>query len=671
MNRLAASTSPYLLQHADNPVDWYEWGESAFAEARRRDVPIFLSVGYSACHWCHVMAHESFEDGATAAVMNDRFVNIKVDREERPDVDTLYMDAVQAMNGHGGWPMSVWLTPRGLPFHAGTYFPPRPRHGMPSFLEVCAAVSEAWRDRQAAVIGHAGSLGAAVGRILPPAEKDVGQSQLEAALSSVRRSFDRVHGGFGGAPKFPQAPVLDFLLKASGRPWGGDAAEMLHLTLDAMASGGLRDHIGGGFARYTVDGHWEIPHFEKMLYDNAQLAALYFRAWWVGGPDHYRDIAVETLDYVLRDLALPGGGFASAEDADSEGEEGLFYTWPLDEFVEVAGDLGPVASDLWGVTADGNFEGRNHLRLTASFEEVAHRHGLGTQDVIEAARVVRARLFERRATRVRPGLDDKVVTAWNGLLLRVLAEAGSVLGEQRFLDAAGANARFVIGEMRDRDSGLLRRSWAKGRVGPAGVLADQAGYALGLLALYEATGEVEWFETADELLRLIPEHFIDGSTVHATTATDLIARPQDLSDNPEPSGSSLAHEGFVRLGLLTNDPGLLDLATLVARGSGLLVERAPAAVGHLLATLAAHEESRELAIIGPDAASLLAEHRTTYRPGTVVAWSEGVATTPPLLAHRGEPGRTLAYLCRGFVCDAPVDSRQALRDLLARSRDAG
>ncbi len=664
MNRLSKSISPYLLQHADNPVAWHEWGAAAFAEAAERDVPIFLSVGYSACHWCHVMAHESFEDSDTAAIMNDLFVNVKVDREERPDVDSIYMDAVQAMTGRGGWPMSVWLTPTGLPFHAGTYFPPTPRHGMPSFLEVCSAVSRAWKGQPDEVLDHAARLTAAVSRVMPPAEENLGAADLTAAFEMVRRSFDATHGGFGGAPKFPQAPVLHFLLNASVQPWADGATGMLHITLDRMAAGGLRDHVGGGFSRYTVDGHWEIPHFEKMLYDNAQLAALYLRAWRAGGPDRYRDIAVETIGYVLRDLTLPGGGFASAEDADSEGEEGLFYTWTSEEFAEVAGESAAITGDLWGVTATGNFEGRNHLRLVASLEEVATRHAVTPDEVEHSARQVLNRLFERRNRRVRPGLDDKVVAAWNGLMLTALAEAGAALGEERFLAAGRANARFVLSEMRDADSGLLHRSWAKGRLGPGGVLADQAGYGLGLLALYEATGEPEWFTAAEDLIRAIPGHFMDGATVHATTATDLIARPQDLSDNPEPSGSSLAHEAFRRLGMLTNDITLLELAETVAKGSARIAERSPTAVGHLLATLSAHLDAAELAIVGPDPHALLASYRSAYRPGVVLAWSLEPTSTPPLLAQRGEPGTTLAYVCRGFVCDRPVSTPDELRTRL-------
>ncbi|NND84421.1 MAG: thioredoxin domain-containing protein [Acidimicrobiia bacterium] len=664
-NRLADATSPYLLQHADNPVDWFEWGEEAFAAARDRNVPIFLSVGYSACHWCHVMAHESFEDDDTAALMNDWFVNVKVDREERPDVDSVYMDAVQAMTRRGGWPMSVWLTPDGRPFFAGTYYPSAPRHGMPSFTEVCRSVHDAWTDRRTELLDQSERLTLAIGRRLPEGKEAVSEEDLRAAFEALRRSFDHTHGGFGGAPKFPQTPVLQFLLDASLRPWGEGARDMLDRTLDQMAAGGLRDHVGGGFARYAVDGHWEIPHFEKMLYDNAQLASVYLRSWHAGGPEHHRDIAIETIEYVLRDLALPDGGIASAEDADSEGEEGLFYTWPHEEFVEVAGDLAPLALELWGVTERGNFEGRNHLRSVRRADEVAERHGTTPEAVVAAAREVLDRLFERRAGRVRPGLDDKVVAAWNGLLLAPLAEGGVLLDKPEWVEAARGIARFVRDTMR-RPDGLLHRTWAKGTVGPVGVLEDHAGFAVGLCALHQATGEAEWLTWARELVALIPEHFEEGGRLHATAGLvdDLPVRPQDLSDNPQPSGSSLAVHAFLTVGHLTNDPDLLARAEQAASGSMELVRRAALGVGSLLATRTAFLDPRELAIVGPDPGPLLEVLRSTYRPGTVLGFAAAPHPEIPLTDARGGEG-TLAYVCRGFVCDAPVGDPEALRTALA------
>jgi uncharacterized protein YyaL (SSP411 family) len=663
-NRLADATSPYLLQHADNPVDWFEWGEDAFAEARSSHRPIFLSVGYSACHWCHVMAHESFEDDTTAALMNEWFVNVKVDREERPDVDRVYMDAVQAMTGRGGWPMSVWLTPDGRPFFAGTYFPSAPRHGMPSFTEVCRSVHEAWETRRDDLLEQSERLTLAIGRPTSQSSSGISEEDLRGAFASVQRSFDHTHGGFGGAPKFPQTPVLQFLLDASETPWGGEAREMLDLSLDQMAAGGLRDHVGGGFARYAVDGHWEIPHFEKMLYDNAQLASVYLRSWHAGGPERHRDIAVETIEYVLRDLLLPGGGVASAEDADSEGEEGLFYTWPYGEFVDVAGDLAPLAIDLWGVTERGNFEGRNHLRSVRRAEDVAALHGVTAEDVVRAARTVLERLYERRESRVRPGLDDKVVAAWNGLLLVPLAEGGVLLDRPDLDEEAKGIARFVRNEMR-RDDGLLHRTWAKGQAGPIGVLEDHAGFAVGLCALHQATGEAEWLTWARELVALIPDHFEADGRLHSTAdvVDDLPIRPQDVSDNPHPSGSSLAVEAFLTVGHLTNDPSLLARAEDAARGSFELARRAPTAVGSLLATLTAFVDPRELAIVGPDPTPLLAVYRERYRRGTVLGFAEAPDMAIPLTEGRAGDG-TRAFVCRGFVCDAPVDDPEALRTLL-------
>ncbi|MEX0667245.1 MAG: thioredoxin domain-containing protein, partial [Acidimicrobiia bacterium] len=480
-NRLSASTSPYLLQHADNPVDWFEWGDEATAEAKRRDLPILVSVGYSACHWCHVMAHESFEDVETASEMNQLFVNVKVDREERPDVDSVYMEAVQAMTGQGGWPMTVWLTPEGEPFFAGTYFPRADRPGMPSFRRVMAAVSDAWSNRRADVTEQAAKVTAALAAGAPATADTPDVGTLGKAHDALNGHFDQVNGGFGSAPKFPQTPTLEFLLRAWEQPWAPEARRMLRQTLMNMQRGGIHDHLGGGFARYSVDERWLVPHFEKMLYDNAQLAHIYLWAGIEFDEPAFVRTARSTLEYLLTDLAHEEGGIFSAEDADSEGEEGRFYVWEHDEFMSVAGDSGELAVGYFGVTESGNFEGRNILNIDRSLTELAERFDKSVEEVEHSIEAARRALFDHRSTRVRPGLDDKVVAAWNGLAIRALAEAGAALGEGRYLEAGRRAARFVLDHMSRPDGGLAR-SWAKGRASEVGGFLDDYGsMGVGLL----------------------------------------------------------------------------------------------------------------------------------------------------------------------------------------------
>ncbi len=674
-NRLAAASSPYLLQHADNPVEWREWGEDAFAAARQADKPILLSVGYAACHWCHVMAHESFEDPETAAYMNEHFVNVKVDREERPDVDRVYMDAVQAMSGHGGWPMTVFLDPDGRPFFAGTYFPKEDRGGHPSFRRVMEAVADAWERRRADVESQAERLTAAVTRSLPEPTEPAGAGLVVAGYEALARAYEPVHGGFGGAPKFPQAPALELLLRLAGREDAPRAAEMLHHTLRAMAAGGIYDQVGGGFARYAVDHRWLVPHFEKMLYDNALLARLYLRGWQVTRDDTLRRIAVETLDYVLDGLGLPGGGLASSEDADSEGEEGKFYVWAHDEFLAAAGPGdAALAADYYGVTPGGNFEGRNVLWVPQPLEEVAARHGLGGDEARRAIERARARLREARERRARPGLDDKVVTAWNGLALRALAEAGAVLGAPRYLDAGRRLAGFLLGEL-VRPDGRLLRSWRDGRATIPAFCEDYGALAVGLFALYQATGELGWFEAAaritGEMLRLFADP--DGAGFYATAedVPALIDRPKDVLDNPTPSANSLAAEALLHLRQYTADAGLdapLDGALALA---GLIARSHPQAVGHALAVLATRTgDVREVAVVGATGGPLVDVLWDAYRPDVFPAVDAGddgrAAQVVPLLAgrvpHEGEPR---AYVCRGFVCDAPTTDPAVLAAQLA------
>ncbi len=657
MNRLANETSPYLLQHADNPVDWYPWGDEAFEEAAASNKAVLLSVGYSSCHWCHVMAHESFEDPATARLMNDWFVNVKVDREERPDVDGIYMTAVQAMTGRGGWPMTVWLTPDGKPFFAGTYFPKDDHHGLPSFTRVLAAVNEAWQQRRSDAVRQAEELTVAIGRRIPPAESAPAMEDVIAAYTSLASTFDDDHAGFGGAPKFPQEPVLEFLLRVSGHSWAPRAREMLLASLRAMAVGGLYDHVGGGFARYTVDREWTIPHFEKMLYDNALLAHLYLWASRLPGPEsgRFEQIARSTLDYVLRDMTHPEGGWYSAEDADSEGVEGRFYVFTKSEFDEIVGDDAALARAYFGVSEEGNFEGSNHLQEAVPISLLALQHDLSAENAAAAIARARRRLFDARQARVRPGLDDKVITAWNGLMLRAMSEGGIALGDERYLSAAVANARFVTTEL--IEDGRALRSWRDQGRG-AGFLDDHAAYAVGLYTLYQASGDVEWFEHAERLVESIIEHFWDPDAGLFQTPSDgdeLIVRPKDQMDNPSPSGASLAVEALQWSAMYTGNTDRHALADQIRLESARIAEGYPSAAGYLLAVSASQLAGlREVAIIGPGSEALFEVFWSEYRPQAVLAYAPDGRPDPrvPLLRDR-EPG--LAYVCEHFACRLPVD----------------
>ncbi len=667
-NRLAATTSPYLLQHQDNPVDWYPWGEEAFAAARDRDQPILLSVGYSACHWCHVMAHESFEDPATAAVMNELFVNVKVDREERPDVDGIYMSAVQAMNGHGGWPMTVFITADGKPFFAGTYFPRESRPGMPSFLQVLEVVSEAWRERRNDVEAQSDRLVEAVSQRIQSGDDVITETQLQTAYQRLMASFDAEFGGFGGAPKFPQVPGLEFLLRIHREEWAPGAGPALRRTLDRMAAGGIYDHLAGGFARYATDQIWLVPHFEKMLYDNALLARLYLRAGQELDDDDYLRVARQTLDYMLSDLGLPDGGLASAEDADSEGVEGKFYVFGYQEFAEIVGPDAAAVAAVLGVSPEGNFEGANILHHARPIGEVAEEHGVASEWLGAAVSEAKLRLLEARNRRVRPGLDDKVITAWNGLAVRALAEAGAVLGEGRYLEAGRANARFVLARLR-RPDGRLLRSYRDGEAHVPGFLDDYAAYAIGLLTLYQATGEEEWFAAGWELVTAMLDLFWEEGEFFSTAhdADELITRPQDLMDNPAPSGNSLAAEALLMAALLTGDPELFDRTESALRAGAHLADQYPAAIGHLLAV--AHSwlaPPREVAVVGSHADELLAAFWDRYRPEAVIARSAGTEpSTVPLLEGRvPHHGDALAYVCHRFACAAPTADPDALRSQL-------
>jgi uncharacterized protein YyaL (SSP411 family) len=671
-NRLAGETSPYLLQHADNPVDWYPWGPEALERARAEDRPILLSVGYAACHWCHVMAHESFENPETAALMNRWFVNVKVDREERPDVDAIYMNALQAMTGQGGWPMTVFLTPEGEPFFAGTYFPDSDRLGMPSFQKVLGAVAEAWRDRpdDARRQGRevARHVAMQAGALAKP-EGELDEAVLRQAFEGIAQGFDNEWGGFASAPKFPQPMTLEFLLRCHLRGWAG-ALDMVRLTLERMAAGGIFDHLGGGFHRYSTDHRWLVPHFEKMLYDNAQLIRLYARSFQVTGDQRYAEVARRTAAYLLRDLRHPDGGFFSSQDADSEGVEGKFFVWSYEELSEVAGEL---VAGWFGATPAGNWESTNVLWTPRPPEAVAERVGVPVDELARAVLAGRQKLFERReATRVHPATDDKVLAAWNGLAISALAEAGRVLGEPGWIEAAIACAEFVLGSMRG-PGGRLARAWRDGRLGGPGYLDDYACMAEACLTLYETTFEPRWLDASRELADAILELFADPDGGFFQTGADaerLVVRPKELFDNAVPAGSSVAADVLLRLGRLVGVERYETAALGALWAVQGLLARAPTGFGHALGVADfALSRVREVAILGDpsaaDTAALLGEVRGRFRPNQVVALAAPgdarAAEAVPLLADRPTvDGRATAYVCEHFACQHPVTEPAAL-----------
>ena len=631
MNRLAQETSPYLLQHAGNPVDWLPWGDEAFARARAEDKPLLLSIGYSACHWCHVMERESFEDEATARLMNDLFVSVKVDREERPDVDAVYMDAVVALSGQGGWPMTVFLTPDGEPFFGGTYFPPEPRHGMPAFQQVLGAVAEAYRDRrddvtqQAAVLVEALRQGAA----REPSREPLAAELLDDAIATLGSQFDPQWGGFGHAPKFPPASAVEFLLRR------GEFEPALG-TLDGMAAGGMYDLVGGGFHRYSVDRQWLVPHFEKMLYDNALLVPAYLHAWVLTGTAGYRRVVEDTVEYVLRELALDGGGFASAQDADTDGVEGLTFTWTAEELAAV---IGPGRDALLQP-----FEhGRSILRGRLTDEE-------------------RQALFAARELRPKPFRDDKAIASWNGLMLAALAEGGRRLDRDDWIDAARALAEFLLGPL--SSDGRLRRTWRDGVAKGTGYLEDYANVAHGLYELHVATGELRWLEESRRLALLAVELFADdergGFFLTPSDGEALVARQKDMDDNPTPSGNSMLAFVLLRLARIWGDDELERQAVGVLRLVRDVVSRAPSAFGWALCALDLHlSPPRELAIVGGPGSDVARAALQGFDPNAVVAF--GPAGGVPLLEGKTlVDGRPAVYVCERFACRAPVTDAAAL-----------
>jgi uncharacterized protein YyaL (SSP411 family) len=674
-NRLANETSPYLLQHKDNPVDWYPWGEEALERAREEDKPILLSVGYSACHWCHVMERESFEDEATARIMNEHFVNIKVDREERPDIDSIYMSAVQALTRHGGWPMTVFLTPDGAPFYGGTYFPPVPRGGLPSFQQVLLSLADAYENRYEEVSRSAESvreyLRASTGAALP--QTAVGTELLDKAAESLMSELDGRFGGFGGAPKFPQAMNLEVLLRHHHRTGDRAALSGVEDTLRAMAHGGIYDQLGGGFARYSVDRYWLVPHFEKMLYDNALLSRLYLEAYQATDDPFYRRIAEETLDYVVRDMTSPEGGFYSAEDADSEGEEGKFYVWTPAEIRGVlTEEEAGLAERFWDVTERGNFEGKNILHVPRAPEAVAAEFGISPQQLWERMVEIRSKLFAAREDRIRPGRDEKALAAWNGLMLRSFALAARVLMRGDYREVAERNAAFLLDKL--RVSGRLRRSYKDGQARFNGYLEDYAMVADGLVALYEATFDLRWLAQAEELADAVIELFWDeGSGAFYDTPADheeLVTRPRDVYDNAAPSGTSVATDVLLRLSLLLGRDDYRARAEAVLDSLSGGMERVPGAFGRLLAALDFHlSRPREVAIVGdpasPDTQALIDAVYARYLPNKVVVGrapeDEEAPGLVPLLAERkAREGRATAYVCEGYACQNPTTDPEEL-----------
>ncbi|MCD9622507.1 thioredoxin domain-containing protein [Rhabdothermincola salaria] len=663
-NRLAQEASPYLRQHAHNPVDWYPWGDDAFAAARQRDVPVLISVGYSACHWCHVMAHESFEDDEVAAVVNEHFVAVKVDREERPDVDAVYMQATQAMTGSGGWPMTVFAFPDGRPFFAGTYFPKVARGGQMAFDDLCRRVAELWRDRRDDLVEQADALTEAIGSgdRLTPAEVAPSSAIVAKAVTGLLGQLDQDHGGFGRAPKFPQAMSIDLLLRHHVTTGDELALAAATTSLDAMASGGIYDHLGGGFARYATDQRWLVPHFEKMLYDQALLVPAYLHAWQVTGEARFLQVVEETVGYVLTDLRHPAGGFFAAEDADSEGVEGKFYVWTIDEIREVCGDDAQAAIDWYGVTDAGNWEGVTILERPV-------RGDLARPPAVERAR---RSLLAARSQRVRPGLDDKVLTEWNALMLAALAEAGAATGNAEWLAAAVANAEFLVAHLRGPDGRWLR-SWQgpadDPEAGSARFLAyagDHAALVEAFVRLAEATGQARWIDEADRIARALVELFWDdeagGVFTTGVDAEALVTRPKDLMDNATPSANSLAAVGLARLAALTGDHTHRDRADAVVRLLGDVAGKHPTAFGHLLVAVDLLDRGTTEIVITGDRPDLLAEVHRRWLPQAVLAWGDPRET--PLWEGRAETGSDgRAYVCQGYVCQAPAST---IDELLAR-----
>ena len=679
-NALINETSPYLLQHAHNPVDWYPWGEEALEKARKEAKPILLSIGYSACHWCHVMAHESFENEEIARLMNENFINIKVDREERPDLDQIYMSAVQMMTGHGGWPMTMFLTPEGVPFYGGTYYPPADRYNMPGFPRVLLSVAEAYRSQTEQVANTATTMLGELRRMgLAEESRDVLTAEvLDNASRRIVASYDRVHGGFGGAPKFPPAMTLEFLLQTQYRNHSDELLSIITETCHKMAEGGMYDQLGGGFHRYSVDAKWLVPHFEKMLYDNALLSRLYLHVYQLTHDEFYRRIAEEILDYVVREMTDSSGGFYSSQDADSEGEEGKFFVWSQPEVIAELGQSdGAIFSDYYDVTERGNFEGHNILHVKTSLEAVALKNGVSVERAGEIIETGRRKLFELRESRVKPGRDEKILTAWNGLMLASFAEASAILDRADYGEVARANAKFLLSQL--KKDGLLLRTHKAGESKLNAYLEDYANLIHGLIALYESTAELDWFENALELADKMIEQFWDdeagGFFFTGKSHERLIVRSKEWFDNATPSGNSVAALSLLRLSLLTANDDYRRRATTVLRLMADQVRRYPSAFGFTLTALDFYLSSPlEVAIVGtaPDSRlnGLIRTFWRRYLPNRVLALCtnsfEAAASRIRLLEGRNTlDTQPTAFVCEGYSCKTPALTAEELAEQLA------
>ncbi len=689
-NRLINETSPYLLQHAHNSVDWYPWGPEALQKARGEDKPIFLSIGYAACHWCHVMEHESFEDVETAALLNQYFVPIKVDREERPDLDSIYMNAVVAMTGQGGWPMSMFLTPEGVPFYGGTYFPNLRRHGLPAFTDVLRGVADAWQKRRADILSNASQVVAALNRSELPGEMQayapLENGTLDEARERIYHSFDRTNGGWGGAPKFPQPMTVEFLMRRYVTTREEFVLKIITKTLDKMARGGIYDQLGGGFHRYATDAIWLVPHFERMTYDNAQLARVYLHAYQVTGNEFYKRITTEILDYVAREMTDPNGGFYSSQDADSEGHEGKFFVWTPEEIRSVLGGSASgllivskaktdtndaqLFMDAYGVTDKGNFEGKNILHRERDTDVLAQMHRLDESEVESKLSAARQKLFNARQRRVKPNRDEKILTGWNGLMLAAFAEAARVLKRGDYRLIAKRNADFLLNNLRD-ENGRLRRSYKDEQARLNGYLEDYANLAEGLLALYETTFEEKYFVAARELADTMVAHFADPRGGFFDTSDDhenLVVRPKDVQDNATPSGSAMATVVLFKLAAYTGNARYADAAEAAVAPLQPALAQAPTGFAWWLCGLEFElAPPQEIAIVGEQAEPLLAVVFGEYCPNQVVAWKgDGEASAIPLLEGReARAGKAMAYVCRNFACQMPVTKGEALKQQLS------
>jgi uncharacterized protein YyaL (SSP411 family) len=679
-NRLIHETSPYLLQHAHNPVDWYPWGEEALARSKKEDKPILLSIGYSSCHWCHVMEKESFENEAIAELMNQRFINIKVDREERPDLDELYMNAVQVMTGSGGWPMTVFLTPALIPFHAGTYFPPEDRGGMPGFAKILVVISDYYHSHRGEVGKMETQLQNALHQIaeISPSQEAVSDKVLSKAFDALESQFDPIYGGFGKAPKFPGSMTLSFLLRYWKRKGSKKALEMVERTLEKMAQGGIYDHLGGGFHRYSVDERWLIPHFEKMLYDNALLSRIYFEAYQATQKVRYRRVGEETLNYVLREMKSPGGGFYSTLDADSEGEEGKFYVWTKDEIKKVLEkEKGTPFCAYYGVATEGNFEGGSSvLNIASTFENVSQSYGISVEELGKLLEEGREKLYAERERRVRPGRDEKILTSWNGLMISSFVDGFRVTGSKEYLKGAVDAAGFILREM--RKEGHLMRVFNKGKSRVTGYSEDYAFLIQALIDLYEATFEMGWLKEAEDLNRRMIDQFWDerngGFFFTGVENESLIARSKNPYDNATPSANSVAVFNLIRLGYLAGEESLKQKAEEILHLFHSFLDQHPSGFAQMLSGLSFFLDPQEVGIIGSKndlkTKSMLKEIYLAYLPNKILSLRDPQDPVEgnwlPFLREKGNQEVPTTFVCKGFTCLPPVRNEKELKKILER-----